>query len=189
MQVQRTFKKREGVWGIVKGDKGGASQVAPLSPLTKEIKNGIAKRCFASLNMTNGIFGGVVLTALLMCDSYVMSATKVAPPFPPPLRRGQGGWVIASEHNVRAQQLTVCEARIMGILCRLIASASPRNDRILVSLFAMPNMTIATSQSQTCYNSTSKSRTYPQPDAANAQSLGMEANLRRLNYGNNERPT
>ena len=23
MQVQRTFKKREGVWGIVKGDKGG----------------------------------------------------------------------------------------------------------------------------------------------------------------------
>ena len=36
MQVQRTFKKREGVWGIVKGDKGGASQVAPLSPLTKK---------------------------------------------------------------------------------------------------------------------------------------------------------
>ena len=34
--MQRTFKKREGVWGIVKGDKGGASQVAPLSPLTKE---------------------------------------------------------------------------------------------------------------------------------------------------------
>ena len=36
MQVQRTIKRREGVWGIVKGDKGGASQVAPLSPLTKE---------------------------------------------------------------------------------------------------------------------------------------------------------
>ena len=52
MQVQRTFKKREGVWGIVKGDKGGASQVAPLSPLTKESTFGIAKRCFASLNMT-----------------------------------------------------------------------------------------------------------------------------------------
>ena len=33
MQVQRTFKRREGVWGIVKGDKGGASQVAPLSPM------------------------------------------------------------------------------------------------------------------------------------------------------------
>ena len=33
MQVQRTFKRREGVWGIVKGDKGGASQVAPLIPL------------------------------------------------------------------------------------------------------------------------------------------------------------
>ena len=31
--------------------------------------------------------------------------------------------VIASEHNVRAWQPTVCEARIMGILCRLIASA------------------------------------------------------------------
>ena len=36
MQVQRTINRREGVWGIVKGDKGGASQVAPLSPLTKE---------------------------------------------------------------------------------------------------------------------------------------------------------
>ena len=41
MQVQRTFKKREGVWGIVKGDKGGASQVAPLSPLKKKAKNRI----------------------------------------------------------------------------------------------------------------------------------------------------
>ena len=47
MQVQRTIKKREGVWGIVKGDKGGASQVAPLSPLTKESTFGISKRCFA----------------------------------------------------------------------------------------------------------------------------------------------
>ena len=44
MQVQRTFKKREGVWGIVKGDKGGASQVAPLSPLTKYAKIRIAKK-------------------------------------------------------------------------------------------------------------------------------------------------
>ena len=79
MQVQRTFKRREGVWGIVKGDKGGASQVAPLSPLTKE-RSKESMRCFASLNMTNGIFGGAVLTALLMCDSCVMSATKVAPP-------------------------------------------------------------------------------------------------------------
>ena len=52
MQVQRTIKRREGVWGIVKGDKGGASQVAPLSPLTKYTKIRIAKRCFASLNMT-----------------------------------------------------------------------------------------------------------------------------------------
>ena len=33
MQVQRTLKRREGVWGIVKGDKGGASQVAPPVPL------------------------------------------------------------------------------------------------------------------------------------------------------------
>ena len=48
MQVQRTIKRREGVWGIVKGDKGGASQVAPLSPLTKESTFGIAKRCFAN---------------------------------------------------------------------------------------------------------------------------------------------
>ena len=48
MQVQRTFKRREGVWGIVKGDKGGASQVVPLSPLTKLTTFGIAKRCFAN---------------------------------------------------------------------------------------------------------------------------------------------
>ena len=47
MQVQRTIKRCEGVWGIVKGDKGGASQVAPLSPLTKLTTFGIAKRCFA----------------------------------------------------------------------------------------------------------------------------------------------
>ena len=44
MQVQRTLKRREGVWGIVKGDKGGASQVAPLSPLTKLTTFGIAKK-------------------------------------------------------------------------------------------------------------------------------------------------
>ena len=36
-----------------------------------------------TLNMTNGIFGGAVSTALLMCDSHVMSATKVAPPILP----------------------------------------------------------------------------------------------------------
>ena len=30
------IKRREGVWGIVKEDKGGASQVAPLSPLKKK---------------------------------------------------------------------------------------------------------------------------------------------------------
>ena len=52
MQVQRTFKRREGVWGIVKGDKGGASQVAPLSPLTKEIKIRIARDVSLTLNMT-----------------------------------------------------------------------------------------------------------------------------------------
>ena len=71
MQVQHTFKRREGVWGIVKqrlaqSDKrianakhlrfkhviGGARKLAPLSPLTKYAKIGIAKRCFASLNMT-----------------------------------------------------------------------------------------------------------------------------------------
>ena len=44
MQVQRTIKRREGVWGIVKGDKGGASQVAPLSPLTKKAKWRIARK-------------------------------------------------------------------------------------------------------------------------------------------------
>ena len=56
MQVQRTFKKREGVWGIVKGDKGGASQVAPLSPLTKLTMFGIAKRCFANAQHDNEYF-------------------------------------------------------------------------------------------------------------------------------------
>ena len=63
MQVQRTFKRREGVWGIVKqrlaqGDKrianarhlqfkhviGGARKLAPLSPLTKETKNRITRK-------------------------------------------------------------------------------------------------------------------------------------------------
>ena len=44
MQVQRTIKRREGVWGIVKGDKGGASQVAPLSPLKKKAKQRIARK-------------------------------------------------------------------------------------------------------------------------------------------------
>ena len=44
MQVQRTFKRREGVWGIVTGDTGGASQVAPLSPLTKYTKQRITKK-------------------------------------------------------------------------------------------------------------------------------------------------
>ena len=56
MQVQRTFKKREGVWGIVKGDKGGASQVATLSPLTKYTKIRIAKRCFANAQHDNENF-------------------------------------------------------------------------------------------------------------------------------------
>ena len=41
----------------------GASQVAPLSPLTKYTKIRIAKRCFASLNMTNG---GATLVALIV---------------------------------------------------------------------------------------------------------------------------
>ena len=49
MQVQRTFKRREGVWGIVKGDKGGASQVAPLSPLTKEKRNESLENLLLSL--------------------------------------------------------------------------------------------------------------------------------------------
>ena len=43
MQVQHTIKKREGIWGIVKGDKGDASQVVPLSPLKKKAKNRIYK--------------------------------------------------------------------------------------------------------------------------------------------------
>ena len=90
MQVQRTFKKREGVGGIVQGDKGGASQVAPLSPLTKESTFRIAKRCFANAQH----------------DKIPI--------------------VIAS----KAKQSTVCKARIMRILCLLIATLAllARND-------------------------------------------------------------
>ena len=44
MQVQHTIKKREGIWGIVKGDKGDASQVVPLSPLKKKAKRRITKK-------------------------------------------------------------------------------------------------------------------------------------------------
>ena len=47
MQVQRTFKKREGVWGIVKGDKGGASQVAPPVPLDERTTFGFSKEILA----------------------------------------------------------------------------------------------------------------------------------------------
>ena len=49
MQVQRTIKRREGVWGIDMGDKGGASQVAPLSPLTKEKRNESLENLLLSL--------------------------------------------------------------------------------------------------------------------------------------------
>ena len=56
MQVQRTLNRREGVWGIVKGDKGGASQVAPLSPLTKYTKIRIIRDVSLTLNMTMNIF-------------------------------------------------------------------------------------------------------------------------------------
>ena len=71
MQVQRTLKKREGVWGIVKqrlaqSDKrianarhlrlkhviGGARKVAPLSPLTKYTKIRIIRDVSLTLNMT-----------------------------------------------------------------------------------------------------------------------------------------
>ena len=66
-----------------------------------------------TLNMTNGIFGGAVSTALLMCDSHVMSATTVAPPIlpflslwdsTPSLAEGARGWVIASEQSERGNQ-------------------------------------------------------------------------------------
>ena len=88
MQVQRTLKRREGVWGIVKGDKGGASQVAPLSPLTKKAsgesqgdmktrqnqKRHESKRDVSlTLNMTNG---GATLVALIV--SLRASVTSVA---------------------------------------------------------------------------------------------------------------
>ena len=46
MQVQRTFKRREGVWGIVKGDKGGASQGSPPVPLNEIYKDENRKEMF-----------------------------------------------------------------------------------------------------------------------------------------------
>ena len=62
MQVQRTLKRREGVWGIVKGDKGEtimtrkhtvlAMASSPPVPLDEIYKDWNHKRCFASLNMT-----------------------------------------------------------------------------------------------------------------------------------------
>ena len=67
--------------------------------------------------MTNGIFGGAVLTAHKQ-ETHTKCATKVAPP-----NILMSIFVIASEPIGRAWQATVCEARIMGILCRLIASA------------------------------------------------------------------
>ena len=130
MQVQRTLKRREGVWGIVKqrlaqSDKrianarhlrfkdviGGARKLAPLSPLTKLTTFRIVKRCFANAQHDKW--------NLWRCGfnrTYkIMSATKVAPPFlpflllwdsTPSLAEGARGWVIASEHNVRAWQPT-----------------------------------------------------------------------------------
>ena len=85
MQVQRTLKRREGVWGIVKGDKGeiiiirkhcvlamASSPPVPLDEKSKvenrkkirkqaESKNIESKRCFASLNMTMDIFACAIL--------------------------------------------------------------------------------------------------------------------------------
>ena len=64
--------------------------------------------------MTNGIFGGAVLTALKQ-ELHTKCATKVAPPIllflllwdsAPSLAEGARGWVIANEHNVRAWQST-----------------------------------------------------------------------------------
>ena len=114
MQVQRTFKRREGVWGIVKGDKGGASQVAPLSPLTKYTKNGIAKRCFASLNMTrdSNCHCEAIAEAINRAERSetfdCFASLAMTHPLPPP--QGRGEWrldLVALLLSLRAS--TTCE--------------------------------------------------------------------------------
>ena len=63
-----------------------------------------------------------------MTRKHFVLAMAISPPVPLDERKHVWNlqvillFVIASEHNVRAWQPTVCEARIMGILCRLIAS-------------------------------------------------------------------
>ena len=117
MQVQRTLKRREGVWGIVKGDKGGASQVAPLSPLTKK-PSMESKRCFAnaqhdkwnlwrcSFNRTQTrIAHQVRLKSHLQFCHFCYCGI-----LPPPLRRGQG-----VGHCERAQRASAATNR-QGIL-------------------------------------------------------------------------
>ena len=75
-----------------------------------------------------------------------MSATKVAPPknlivmlsvSETSLIFGSSQKIPAIRHCERAKrawQSTMCEARIMGILCHLIASALPRNDNSQILL-------------------------------------------------------
>ena len=76
MQVQRTIKRREGVWGIVKGDKGGASQVAPLSPLTKYTKIRITRDVSLTLNMTNGVATLVALIVSLRASTASVAINR-----------------------------------------------------------------------------------------------------------------
>ena len=113
-------------------DVMGVHASSPPVPLDeKYTKIRIVKRCFASLNMTNGIFGGAVLTALLMCDSYVMSATKVAPPIlplqnnSPSLCSGGKGWSfrLITQRQNRAENLDVLRVRNLDI--PLIATMNP----------------------------------------------------------------
>ena len=73
MQVQRTFKKRVGVWGFVKGVMGGASQVAPLSPLTKE-RSKESMRCFANDQLDNKIF---MHTAPCHCEALAEAINRM----------------------------------------------------------------------------------------------------------------
>ena len=82
-----------------------------------------------TLNMTNGIFGGAVSTALLMCDSHVMSATKVAPPIlpflllwdsTPSLAEGTGGGSLrASKASVAINRQRIPMILALHTLCLL----------------------------------------------------------------------
>ena len=104
MQVQRTFKKRAGVWGIVKGDKGAASQLSPLSPLTKKKEIGISRDVSLTLNMTR-------LQLSLRASSASVAINKQRTP------------VLSFQIRLRLKNLTTQESRNISLCPATIGGA------------------------------------------------------------------